>query len=140
MTAHALLFTLAAIGISETAYLIRKRKASEKPVCVLGEECGLVLQSKYNSIFYLIHNDVLGFIFYIVISFITGFLVIGVAPVAFWGNIAKLIIGAGTLISLLFIYLQWRVIRAWCFWCIMSAMTIFGMQLILLLSNLIINF
>jgi len=31
MTAYALLFTLAAVGLSETVYLIRKRMAAEKP-------------------------------------------------------------------------------------------------------------
>lgn len=51
MTAFALLFTLSAIGISETVYLIRKRIASERPVCLIGEDCTLVLASKYNKLF-----------------------------------------------------------------------------------------
>lgn len=77
MTSYALLFTLAAIGISETVYLIRKRIASEKPICPIGGGCFLVLTSKYNKIFF-IHNDVLGLLFYAIASFISGFIVIGV--------------------------------------------------------------
>lgn len=134
MTAFALLFTLSAIGVSETVYLIRKRIAAELPVCPIGEDCTLVLRSKYSKIF-LIPNDVLGLFFYIATSFISGFLVIGIEPLAFWSFIFKLSVAAGALLSLFFTYLQWRVIRAWCFWCLMSACTIWLMEGIILVSN-----
>jgi len=136
MTALALLFTLSAIGISETSYLIRKRIVSEKPVCPIGGGCTAVLESKYSKIF-IIPNDVLGFLFYIAASFIAGFLVIGVEPLAFWNFILKLSVAFGALFSIFLTYLQWRVIRAWCFWCLMSAFTIWLMGLIILVSNLI---
>jgi uncharacterized membrane protein len=131
MTSYALLFTLAAIGISETVYLIRKRITSERPICPIGEGCATVLSSKYNRLF-VIPNDVLGLLFYVVASFITAFLVIGVPPLAFWGLIIKLSIAFGALLSLFFTYLQWRVIRIWCFWCLMSAFTIWLMGIIIL--------
>lgn len=136
MTAFALLFTLSAIGISETAYLIQKRIASQKPVCPIGENCALVLSSKYNKIF-MIPNDVLGLLFYVTASFITAFLVIGIEPRLFWTAVIKIAISFGALLSLFFTYLQWRVIRAWCFWCIMSAITIWLMGIIVLFSKLI---
>ena len=136
MTSYALLFTLAAIGVSETVYLIRKRLLSEKPICPIGENCVLVLTSQYSKIF-VIPNDVLGLLFYIMASFIAGFLVIGIEPVVFWSFILKLSVAVGTLLSLFFTYLQWRVIRAWCFWCLMSAFTIWLMGSIILASNLV---
>ena len=136
MTFYALLFTLAAIGISETVYLIRKRLLSEKPICPIGENCVLVLTSQYSKIF-VIPNDVLGLLFYIMASFIAGFLVIGIEPVVFWSFILKLSVAVGTLLSLFFTYLQWRVIRAWCFWCLMSAFTIWLMGSIILASSLV---
>lgn len=138
MTPHALLFTLAAIGISETAYLIRKRRATEHPICFIGEDCTKVLTSRFSHIFFFIHNDTAGFLFYIFISFITAFLVIGVPPAAFWIIAAKIAIFAGVGLSCFFIFLQWKIIRAWCFWCLMSSFTIFAMALIILISNLII--
>ena len=137
MTAHALLFTLAAIGISETVYLIRERLLHEKPFCVLGQSCEVVLESKYNKIFG-VHNDVMGLLFYIAVSFITAFLVIGVEPMEWWDLFAKIAIASGAVFSLFLVYLQWKVIKVWCFWCLMSAMTIFLMALILLTSNLIL--
>ena len=139
MTPHALLFTLAAIGIAETAYLIEKRKKAQLPVCPIGEDCTTVLKSKYNKIFPGIHNDLLGLLFYVGIAFLTAFLVIGIEPSQLWELFAKISIISGAIFSLFLLYLQWKVIRAWCFWCIMSACTIFTMTLIIEVSNLIIN-
>lgn len=136
MTALALIFTLSAIGISETVYLIRKRIASEKPVCLLGEDCGKVLTSKYSKLF-IIPNDVLGFITYIVIAIISAFLVIGIEPIAFWNFILKILVFVASLISLLFTYLQWKVIKAWCTWCLLSALTIWLMGVIILVSKIV---
>jgi len=136
MISYALLFTLSAIGISETAYLIRKRIASEKPICPIGDNCALVLTSKYNKIF-SIPNDILGLLFYITASFIASFLVIGVEPLVLWSFIFKLSIALGSLLSLFLIYLQWRVIRAWCFWCLISAFTIWLMGIIIIVGSFI---
>lgn len=135
MTPHALLFTLACIGISETVYLIRKKRADEKPFCVLGETCQIVLQSKYNKTFG-VPNEILGVLFYVTVSVITAFLVIEVEPLNFWELAAKGLIYAGAVMSLYFVFLQWKVLKAWCFWCMMSAFTIFGMTLVVLNSSL----
>lgn len=136
MTSFALLFTLSAIGISETVYLIRKRIASEKPVCPIGEGCATVLTSKYSKMF-IIPNDILGLLSYIVISLIAAFLVIGVEPVFLWNFVLKILIAAASLMSILLTYLQWRVIHAWCFWCLMSAFTIWLMGTIILINAVI---
>lgn len=134
MTSFALLFTLSSIGISEAVYLVRKRIASEKPICPIGGGCEEVLTSKYNKIIF-IHNDVLGLLAYIAISVISAFLVIGVAPLSFWGLLIKMLIGIASIMSFIFTYLQWKVIRAWCFWCLMSAFTIWLMGIIILISE-----
>ncbi len=136
LTPHALLFTLAAIGISESAYLIRKRRAAEAPVCPIGEGCGTVLNSKYNRLFLGIHNDVAGMVMYLVLSVLTALLVIMDNP-PIWAplGIVTLLVAA-TLTSLVLIYLQWKVIRVWCFWCLMSAATIGLMDLIVFTAQL----
>ncbi|MEK7569413.1 MAG: vitamin K epoxide reductase family protein [Patescibacteria group bacterium] len=135
MTAFALLFTLSAIGISETVYLIRTRIAAEQPVCPIGEGCATVLTSKYSKIF-LIPNDILGLLAYVVISFIAALLVLEI-NVDLWSLIIKILVGAASLVSLFFTYLQWREIRAWCFWCLMSAFTIWLMGIIIIFSSVI---
>ena len=136
MTTFALLFTLAAIGVSETVYLIRTRIASEKPICPLGGGCATVLSSKYNKIF-IIPNDVLGLLIYVVIAFIAAFLVIEVPPMPLWSIIIKILVSIASLVSFIFTYLQWRVIHAWCFWCLISAFTIWLMGIIILFSAVV---
>jgi len=137
MTPHALLFTLAAIGISETTYLIQKRHLGEKPVCPINiSDCHKVLESKYNKTFW-IHNDVLGLIFYITVAILTSLIVIGIHPVNLLDIIVKLLIYIGVLMSIFFTFLQWRVIQAWCTWCLISALTILLMTVIVLTSSLV---
>lgn len=136
MTPLALLFTIAAIGVSETVYLIKTRARFEAPVCPIGENCAVVLTSTYSRLF-LLPNDVWGLLFYIVSAAIAAFLVIGIAPMAFWYLVLKIAIAAGALFSLFLTYLQWRVIKAWCFWCMMSAFTVWLMGAILITSNLL---
>ena len=134
MTALALLFTLSAIGISETVYLVRQRIASEKPVCPIGKGCEIVLNSRYKKIF-LLPNDAWGLIVYILISLLCAFLVIEVPLLPVWSLFFKILVGFASIMSLVFTYLQWRVIHAWCFWCLMSAFTIWLMEIIILLSK-----
>jgi len=136
MTPHALLFTIAAIGISETAYLIKTRVRFEKPICLIGEQCATVLASRYNRLF-LFPNDVWGLLFYIASAMIAAFLVIGVAPMVLWYLMLKIVVTMGAVFSFFLMYLQWRVIKAWCFWCVMSAFTIWLMGAILMTSNLL---
>lgn len=136
MTAFALLFTIAAIGISETVYLIKTRMRFEKPICPIGEQCATVLTSIYSRLFF-VPNDVWGLLFYVVSAFIAAFLVIGVEPMVFWYAILNIAIIAGSLFSIFLTYLQWRVIKAWCFWCVMSAFTIWLMGGIMMASNLL---
>ncbi|MCC6643373.1 hypothetical protein IT411_01370 [Candidatus Peregrinibacteria bacterium] len=134
-TIYALLFTLAAFGISETTYLIRKRKASEHPVCIIGKGCTKVLDSKYNKLFGLVHNDIMGLLFYLSVSVISAFFVLEIQPLEIWGIILKLMVGIGILLSSYFFYLQWKVIKAWCFWCLASAGTVLTMAIIILFSG-----
>lgn len=137
LTAHALLFTIAAIGISETSYLIRKRIAAQKPVCPIGEGCETVLNSKYNRLFFGIHNDLAGMAFYVAFAALIAFIVIGAGPAETWLLFANLMLLGATAMSLIFTYLQWRVIRAWCFWCLMSAATVGLMDIIIVTSTLV---
>ena len=134
MTSFALIFTLASIGISETVYLIRKRIAAEQPVCPIGDDCAMVLSSKYSRIF-IVPNDILGLLSYIIIATIAAFLVIEIPPLLLWALIIKILVGVASIMSLIFTYLQWRVIRAWCFWCLMSAFTIWLMAFIILITG-----
>ncbi len=135
MTASALLFTLAAIGISETAYLIRTRIAAERPVCPIGNSCSDVLSSRFSRMF-IVPSDILGFLFYLTTAYITGVLVIGAGSESLWKALLVGAVAAASLVSVMFTYVQWKVLRAWCFWCVMSACTVWLMGIILIVSRL----
>lgn len=134
MTALALLFTLAAIGIAETTYLIRMRRMEEKPICPIGNDCHLVLTSKYNRLFG-IHNDILGLSFYLAAAALTGYGVLDGRYVSRDTDItllvgfASMLVG-GTLFSLVLVFIQWRLVKAWCFWCLTSSVTVWLMTAI----------
>ena len=135
MTSQALLFTLSALGISETVYLIKKRLLSQEPVCPVGDNCLAVLGSKYNKTLF-IPNDALGLLFYVASAIITAFLVIEIPPLTFWNTAMQIFIIAGSLLSVYFTYLQFRIIKAWYFWCLMSACTIWLMAVIIIVSKI----
>ncbi len=136
MTSQAIIFTLSCIGISETVYLVKERLLSQKPICPIGDDCSIVLESKYNKIF-LIPNDVAGLLFYITCSLLTAFLVIGIGPLPLWDIMSKILIAGGSVLSVFLTYLQFKIIKAWCFWCLMSACTIWLMGIVILFSNFI---
>jgi uncharacterized membrane protein len=129
MTSLALLFTLSAIGISETVYLIKKRIVHERPVCPIGDGCEVVLTSKYSKLF-VVPNDIWGLIIYICIAFIAGLLVLEIEPLDLWHKILVGLIIFASCASLFFTYLQKYIIKSWCFWCLMSACTIWLMGFI----------
>ena len=135
MDFYALIFTLSCLGISETVYLIKKRLMLQKPICPIGEDCLIVLESKYNKIFF-VPNDLLGLVFYVSCSLIASFLVIEVPPLDLWGTIIRVMIILGSLMSVYLTYLQFRVIKSLCFWCLMSAGTNWLMMIVILFSIL----
>ncbi|MBI2485250.1 hypothetical protein HYW18_03835 [Candidatus Uhrbacteria bacterium] len=137
MTSFALLFTLAAIGVAEARYLLHKRLAEEHPVCPIGGQCELVLNSEYNRTFG-VHNDLLGLGFYTGLLVLTALVVLGVGATALWSVIAAMMVTGAAITSLYFIYIQARVVRAWCTWCLFSALTIFLMTAILITKGFIL--
>ena len=129
---------MAAIGIAETAYLIRERVSHHEVVCPIGGGCKVVLDSKYNKLFG-VHNDVLGLLFYLATSAIAALLVIGTGPTALLNQLTVYATGFALLMSIRFFYLQWRVIKHWCFWCLLSSATIVVMSIILLTNNFVLT-
>ena len=134
MNSFILIFVLASIGIIEAIYLIRKRLASEKPICPIGGDCAIVLDSKYNKIFF-VHNDILGLLTYIIILCMSALLILEIEPISLWSLILQIMVALAAITSVFFTYLQWHVVKNWCFWCLMSACTTWLMGIIILISG-----
>lgn len=125
---------LAIFGILETFYLIKKRTSDKKPVCLIGGDCSTVLYSKYNKTLG-IHNDLLGLTFYFVLAVLVNLILFSIVPI-YWANILLgILIVVGSIFSVVFTYIQWRIIKSWCFWCLMSAFTNWAILIVFLLYN-----
>lgn len=135
LTAYTYLFTLATIGVSVASYLIQKRKADERPICPIGEDCHIVLESKYNQLLG-IRNDILGLAFYTLSAIILGIIFIyGENSLTLILNkLFYLMLTFASAMSIIFIYLQSHILKAWCFWCIMSSLIVFLMDIIVFFS------
>lgn len=132
---YFLLLLVSCFGILLALYLIHKRWALTSPICPMGGRCDLVLTSKYNKTFG-VHNDLTGLLFFVVIAGFSILVILGNPLVGQYFRLILSVVGVAVtiaaLMSLRFLYLQWRVIKAWCFWCVVSAMTVFFIEIITL--------
>jgi len=119
MSIFITLLVFSILGLAIAAYLVWKRVTRENPLCLIGEDCTAVLRSKYSNIFG-IHNDVAGVAFYVALLLIIFALRLDIGPTDLLILAMKLMSGAGVGMGLILLFVQWKVIRAWCFWCIVS--------------------
>src|SRR3989344_4026408 len=121
----ATLILLGFLGLVDTGYLIWKVRKKQLLVCPIGENCNVVLESKWNKIFF-VKNEVLGFLFYIFIIGIGIFLSINGG---FFGLINKTILmiitGASVLFSAVLVFIQTKFIKSFCIYCLASALITF---------------
>ena len=116
------ILVLSLLGLVETGYLISCRLRKQRPVCFAGTHCSLVLESDYNNLFG-IHNDILGFLFYVACGMLSLLLMMTVGSTELELFLLRIVVGFGAVMSVFLIFLQWKVIKAWCFWCLVSALT-----------------
>ena len=111
------LLILAIFGIIISSYLIYSRKKYNKVLICLTEGCNDVLDSKYSAIF-SIKNDILGLIYYLIILaeyFLLTYLMTGLL-IYF-----KIISGVALIFSIYLFYVQARILRKYCIYCVLSA-------------------
>jgi len=112
------LIVLGLLGIVDTVYLIWKGRIKEPLVCPIGQDCNKVLESKWNKIFF-IKNDILGLLFYV------GVIVGAVLLLLEFNEIIKTILifasGIAVLFSSFLVFIQAKVIKNYCFYCLISA-------------------
>ena len=113
------LLLLTHFGLVIAAYLIWTREHNIKPACVIGKDCQKVLQSKYNKLFF-INNDLAGAFFYITMIGLIILLRYDIGPVDLMLSALKLLAAIGAITSGAFLVIQWKVLKAWCFWCTVS--------------------
>lgn len=119
-TSLTLIFIFSVIGLLDTLYLISRKVAKKDVYCLFfpKEWCQKVQYSKYSKTFG-VPNSVAGFVMYALILVLSYLFFQGVLPF-FW---AQIVIGAGFLFSMYFLYIQASVLKAYCTWCVLSAIS-----------------
>ncbi len=128
----ATFIVLTVSGILDAGYLFLEHKKQKPLVCPLDHDCSVVTESKWSTIFFGIRNELLGLLFYvgIFLGIMATLFVPQYAPLIysllFWGTLI------GFLFSLFLVYLQFFVIKNYCFYCMISA----GLTLLLFINSL----
>lgn len=126
MNTITLLYVCALIGIVDTLYLIYHKVRGTDVACIFfpKEWCRKVQYSLYSKTLG-IPNSVAGFGMYVAILALTWLYVGGF--VAFWP--LQAIVTFGFLFSMYFTYVQAFILRAFCTWCVVSALNFTLMML-----------
>lgn len=123
---------LALLGLIDVFLIIKKK--GKKRVCLIGETCDKVLMSSQNKMFG-IPNEYLGALHY-------GFVFVASLIWMFWFQtvfgvslevLMRIEAAVAVLFSIYLVYLMWRVIKAWCEYCLTSALLSLLIFIVLLL-------
>ena len=128
-------YILAFMGLGISWYLVYKHYISKKKpmVCIIGHDCSKVTESKWNTIFFGIRNDMLGLLFYVgLIAMNLGLYFFPQYIEVVYGLNVLGEVGAATF-SVFLIGIQAFVLKEYCFWCLSLSAVNF-----LLLANTIV--
>lgn len=130
-----LLGLLAGLGVAETAYMIHRRITNQKLACPINhrESCAYVMNSKYNKLL-VIHNDLAGLVFYLAVITLVILLMAKTSPHELWRLLIGLFAWSGAGISITLVYIQGKILKAWCVWCVGSAGITIMMAFLVLLN------
>jgi len=110
------LIVLAFLGIADSAYLAWTHFRKKPIVCLIGDKCEAVTESKWGTMFG-VRNEILGIIYYIAIL-VGAFLIFYNYRIE---NYLLIISGIGFAFSAFLTYIQSYVIKSYCFYCLVSA-------------------
>ena len=129
----ATLIVLGILGMIDTGYLIWKQKKKQLLVCPIGQNCNVVLESRWNKVFF-IKNEILGFLFYVFIVGVGIFLFLNEGFLQGTKTALMVVSGLSFVFSVFLVYIQIKKIKNFCIYCLASALiTIFIFVNVLLL-------
>ncbi|TAN37171.1 hypothetical protein EPN27_00300 [Patescibacteria group bacterium] len=125
MDIHLIIFILSIVGLFEALYLNYECRRDRAPVCLIGSQCSVVWDSPYSKTFG-VSNEILGLIYYATLAVVEYSIFLGDTSLQMMVGELIILVG-GALMSCYFFYVQWRLIKAWCFWCTLSAIIVWLM-------------
>ncbi len=112
------LIVLSLLGLINASYIYWKRNKETHMVCPLNSDCAAVIESKWSRIFY-IKNDTLGIMFYLLLLIASVYLLFTESMFLRYSLI--IITFFAFLFSLFLLYIQARIIKSYCFYCLISS-------------------
>ena len=125
MDIHLIIFILSIVGLIEALYLNYECRRHRAPVCLIGDQCSVVWDSPYSKTFG-VSNEILGLIYYATLAVVEYSIFLGDTSLQMMAGELIILVG-GAVMSCYFFYVQWRLIKAWCFWCTLSAIIVWLM-------------
>ena len=119
---NIIVFLLAFAGLAVAWFIYYKRSKKENLVCVVGKKCDVVLYSKYNNIANVPLEN-LGMLYYVTVAILTILFLRGQETILAIPIISTIITISviGALFSIYLLYVQGVILKAWCDYCITSA-------------------
>ena len=116
------LIVLALLGIIDSAYLAWTH-FKKKPLSCPINGCEAVVESKWSKIFF-VRNEVLGIVFYlaILVGAILLFQGLGIIGTLKIKIILVIMSAIGLLFSAFLVYVQAKIIKSYCFYCLISSL------------------
>lgn len=130
---NRLVFILSLLGLLVSSFLLYEYNLSGPVICPIGTGCDIVRASSY-SYFLGMSIPVLGIAFYLVMA--------GLSVARSWKSSEKMLLrlqllagAAGVGFGVYLTYLEAFVIKAFCFWCVLSFIISLGILLSIVLGN-----
>lgn len=121
--AYLLLLILSLIGVADAGYLTLEHYAKLTPPCFVNPifaDCGKVLTSQY-AVFFQIPLSLWGVFYYVIIMATTTLALISAKKR--WIHSLSFFSTIGLSVSLYLVYLQIFILKAFCFYCMISAIS-----------------
>src|SRR3989344_8194837 len=137
MAEYIWLLILSILGFFISYHIWSKNKKREKITCCIGDDCNLVVKSKYGKIFGF-DNSIMGMLYYVFIF------AIGLAQFLFpeffalsFVVLGKIVISGGSvLFSVYLTFIQLGILKKKCEYCIASALISAGIFAVIFLSQI----
>lgn len=133
--AYLLSLIFAAIGLFVSGYIGYTKQKKQKLVCIVGEDCDLVVRSKWSTVLG-VPIEFPGMLYYFFAGLASILFLQNIETV--WGIEIKTVFfiaaGLSALFSLFLVYIQGFKIREWCEYCLVSA----GMSILIFITYFLV--
>ncbi len=123
---------LSLAGFAITYYMYETTRVHKKMICPLGHDCMEVVESKYGKLFYF-RNEAWGILGYLVMFFSAILAEVTTGDSSFLFNLILLLtVIPAAVMSLMLTFVQFAVLKKYCFWCMVANLINFVMFALLM--------